>query len=320
MQLFVVRGDEEVPALALGPLPVYVGRGPDNDLVVHDATVSTRHAVFWLEGGRAWVRDCGSLNGTFVRDARVRGPAELPAGEPVRLGTGTALVARGNVPREGEDRPQRGWALEDVEAGVQYPIRDGRIRLGPCDAADLCLDVDDDHETVIAVHPGGEIMRSTVDTDEPLDVGELFEVGGRRFRVVESDGSLVPTRDGAPDRDVEYRLSVTLDGVTGAEAVVEDPATGRRHVIEAENRAVLLYVLARRAADARGASEVDASWCSDDDVSTAVWGRRGGADGNSLHVLVHRLRKELKEAGFDPWFLEKRRKAIRVALRDVQVR
>ena len=50
-----------------------------------------------------------------------------------------------------------------------------------------------------------------------------------------------------------------------------------------------------------------------------VWGKKGSADANGLHVLVHRLRKELKEAGFDPWFIEKRRKAIRLALREVEI-
>ena len=38
-----------------------------------------------------------------------------------------------------------------------------------------------------------------------------------------------------------------------------------------------------------------------------------------LHVLVHRLRKEIERAGFDPWFIEKRRRAIRVWLPEVRV-
>lgn len=319
MQLFVVRGEEEVPALALGPLPVYVGRGPDNHLVVGDATVSTRHAVFWVEGARVWVRDCGSTNGTFVRDERVRGPVELADGELVRLGGETRIVARGSLPSVSAG-VVRACAVEDVDAGVHYPILDGRLVLGAGPKVDVRLDGPSVGDTVVAVHTFGEIWRSTLDEEGPLALGEVFTVGGRRFRVVPSDAGVTRTRDGVPaERACPYRLTVTLDGVAGAEAVVEDPETGRRHVVEAENRAVLLYVLGRAAAEQRGEDDAgDAGWCADEDVITAVWGKRG-SDGNSLHVLVHRLRKELREAGFDCWFLEKRRKAIRVALGDVRV-
>ncbi len=321
MQLFVIRGNDEIPALALGPLPVYVGRGPDNHLVLSDATVSSRHAVFWVEGERAWLRDCGSMNGTFLGEERVRGPVTLADGDTVRLGNTATLVARGRCDAGGRSARARPWALLDVEAGLTYPMLDGRFILGVGEGVDLRLDMEPDEETAIAVDTNGEVWRSTVDADEPMALGEAFHVGGRTFRVVEADQGLTLTRDGTIQRAFEYRLTATLDGVAGAEALLEHPGTGHRHVIEAENRAVLLYVLARRSADAREADDPEAeSWCADDDVSTAVWGKRGGSDGNSLHVLVHRLRKELKTAGFDPWFLEKRRKAIRVALRDVVVR
>jgi hypothetical protein len=118
-----------------------------------------------------------------------------------------------------------------------------------------------------------------------------------------------------------YRLTVTLDGVSGPEAVLEDATSGTRHVVAAENRAVLLYVLAKRNIEARKRGEdvrvSEETWCNDEEVARDIWGKKGTSDANSLHVLVHRLRKEIKKAGFDPWFIEKRRKAIRVALQDV---
>jgi hypothetical protein len=49
---------------------------------------------------------------------------------------------------------------------------------------------------------------------------------------------------------------------------------------------------------------------------TGVWGR-GRKTANHLNVLVHRLRGQLEEAGFDPWFVEKRRGGIRIRCREV---
>jgi hypothetical protein len=317
MRLFIVRDGEEIPALHLGSQPAYIGRGHDSHLVVADPTVSSRHAAVWIEAGRAWLRDASSLNGTFVGDERLRGPVEIHDGTRIRLGANTRLVARGRPP---EAVKSATWWLEHVEAGVFYPFALGRVFVGPGEDADVPVDATADEEVVVTVHPDGEIWRSSVDFEGPLAPGEVFVVGGRTFRVTRDMGGATHTRESGAPRSFGYRLDATLDGVTGAEASVEDPETGARHVIEAENRAVLLYVLAKRVVEARASGEDEGAWCADDDVLTAVWGKRGAGDGNSLHVLVHRLRKELKEAGFDPWFIEKRRKAIRLALRDVQLR
>ena len=68
-----------------------------------------------------------------------------------------------------------------------------------------------------------------------------------------------------------------------------------------------------------GAGWTLSGWLGDEEVSVGIWGRGGPSDANSLHVLVYRLRKELQKVGFDPWFIEKRRRALRVRLRDVKV-
>ena len=46
--------------------------------------------------------------------------------------------------------------------------------------------------------------------------------------------------------------------------------------------------------------------------------RRGGlADGaNRLKVLVHRLRAEVGKQGFDPWVIERRKRFIRIRIRE----
>lgn len=63
-----------------------LGRGPDNDLVLDDATLSRLHLLFTREAPGWTVRDAGSTNGTTLEGARL-GP------DPVSLQTGVRLVA-----------------------------------------------------------------------------------------------------------------------------------------------------------------------------------------------------------------------------------
>ncbi|MCB9680318.1 MAG: FHA domain-containing protein [Alphaproteobacteria bacterium] len=319
MQLYFVSEGEEILALGLGRRPVHVGRAPDNDLVLPDATISAHHATLWVEAGRAWVRDRGSKNGTFVNSDRVRGPNPLEDGDVVRFGTGSKLIARGQIAAPA-GQPAVPLVVEDMDTGLKYPVVGGRFTIGSSEFANIPLDPDAEDEVALSVTPDGEIWRASMDEEGPLAIEEPFPVGARRFRVIPLPPAPTGTVDVGPSR-FRYRLLCTLDGVSGAEAVIEDPSNGRRYTVEAENRAILLYLLARHQTDARATDDFEAqSWCADDEVSKGIWGRKGTSDANSLHVLVHRLRKELKKAGFDPWFLEKRRKAIRLALDDVTVR
>lgn len=321
MELHIVKGGEERIALVLSPQLRYVGRTPDNHLVLEENTVSSRHAVFWIERGRGYVRDLNSRNGTYKNGDRVRGSAELSDGDIVTLGRTIKFVVRGE-PRKSSAAPAY-HALEDIETGVKYPFWDNRFYIGSGARADLRLDLDPEDEVAIQIHEDGDIWVTRMDDEGPIELFGELAVAGRRFRVVEGTdaGSIkdTVTREIEPNR-FQYQLRVTLDGVAGPEATIEDPESNRTHTVDAENRAILLYILAKKAVEARDAGRFDEeSWCADDDVSTGVWGKRGTSDANSLHVLVHRLRKELRKAGFEPWFIEKRRKAIRIALDTVTV-
>ncbi len=48
-----------------------IGRAPDNDIVVDDASVSTYHLEVWFENGQWWVRDLESTNGLVVGGRQV---------------------------------------------------------------------------------------------------------------------------------------------------------------------------------------------------------------------------------------------------------
>ena len=63
-----------------------IGRSRQCDVVVDDATVSRRHALFSEHDGQWTVEDLGSKNGTAVNGVLVSAPTPLAAGDVVGFG------------------------------------------------------------------------------------------------------------------------------------------------------------------------------------------------------------------------------------------
>jgi hypothetical protein len=92
--LMVTDGPLEGTHWALAEGRSEAGRNLEATLFLDDITVSRHHAAFLSEGGRLWVEDLGSTNGTYVNGKRVdRG--ELSSGDEVIIGRFHLVVARG---------------------------------------------------------------------------------------------------------------------------------------------------------------------------------------------------------------------------------
>ncbi len=76
---------------------VRIGRGAANEVAVgEDRGISKCHARLFASGGRVWVEDTGSRNGTFVNEKQVGFRHPLEDGDTIRLGN-TSLVFRRHV-------------------------------------------------------------------------------------------------------------------------------------------------------------------------------------------------------------------------------
>ena len=80
----------------LPPEGLVVGRSADCGLKLSDESLSRRHCRLGLEGGRAFVEDLGSRNGTYVNDEAVSGRRVLRPGDRVLAGA-TILEVRSNA-------------------------------------------------------------------------------------------------------------------------------------------------------------------------------------------------------------------------------
>lgn len=323
-EIEVLRDQTPVYALPVGQHALLVGRAPDNDLVLTDARVSGHHVVIHWDDVGLVIRDLGSRNGTFLNEVAVVAPASLSDGDIIRLGSGVFLRVRiHSVP--GTQRKGHGTLmLSDLTTGLAYPLRTDRFRIGRRPDADLRLPSGPALAATVALQDNGEIWVGTDDEQFQVLVGQPFEVARHRLLIRDNRNQDTSTmQESALTRTrYPYRLRVELSGQTGPEATVEDPRTGNSHVIRAENRVVLLYVLAQSVLKepAPEQSDSERGWCPDEEAMMGIWGKRWESMGvNNYQVLLCRLRKELNDANLDGWFIEKRRGFTRLALTDIVV-
>ena len=72
-----------------------IGRDRANDLTLTDPQISRRHARVWEDGGRYYVRDERSTNGTFVNGVRITGTREIGPGDRLRVGSSVFELREG---------------------------------------------------------------------------------------------------------------------------------------------------------------------------------------------------------------------------------
>jgi pSer/pThr/pTyr-binding forkhead associated (FHA) protein len=84
--LLVKRGPNAGSTFLLDQDATSVGRSVESEVFLDDVTVSRKHAIFERRAGGAWfVRDVGSLNGTYVNGEQVD-ETKLASGDEVQIG------------------------------------------------------------------------------------------------------------------------------------------------------------------------------------------------------------------------------------------
>jgi hypothetical protein len=303
--------DGQEHRLPITAAPIRIGRAPESELSLIDDQVSWHHATVWIEEGALWVQDHMSTNGTFVNGERLRDAAMLSDSDEVRLGARVTLRIMGQVPVD----VVGAFVLEELTRGLRVSIAPGTTALTGPTATRLGVEAPGE----LSLSPDGDLTLILQGTEIPLTLGEPFDIGDSKLRVNRRSR----IHSGTVGQDHEpypYRLTIRLDGPRGSEALLLDRQSNITHRVSAENRVVLLYLLARKIREDQqaGTPPVDLGWCDDADLTVGVWGK-GPRATSSLAVLVHRLRKELIAAGFDDSFLQKERLILRANLQDVHI-
>ena len=134
--------------------PYTIGRRRECDLRVSDACVSREHCRLLERGGRVWVKDLESLNGTFVNEEPVREPRPLNDGDMLRV---AYVVFKVGVP----DANER--TLVEAEPEEARPVRRRQVLVVEDDvnaAASLALVLNTWGCQVRVARDGVEAVRS----------------------------------------------------------------------------------------------------------------------------------------------------------------
>jgi ABC transport system ATP-binding/permease protein len=117
---------------------ITIGRTPDNKIVVPHPQVSARHAQIIDQGGRLFLEDLGSGNGTFVRGQRLQRGQRVPVqnGEKVYIGPMPLVIQiagqQVNVVVEDQQASWAGKPLYEIEAWdllLEVPDRDNKAQM-----------------------------------------------------------------------------------------------------------------------------------------------------------------------------------------------
>jgi pSer/pThr/pTyr-binding forkhead associated (FHA) protein len=124
--LKVVGGELESDEIQLG-LPAVIGRAQDVAITLAHPLVSRHHCELRAENGQLWVRDLGSLNGTFVGSQRIM-EAELKPGGLLTVGTVTFRALYDTIANPSAETEAIGAKLRDTVPVATETVREAPPR------------------------------------------------------------------------------------------------------------------------------------------------------------------------------------------------
>jgi predicted component of type VI protein secretion system len=98
LRLVVASGVHQGKAIPITTPQFVIGRDPQCQLRPASSAISKRHCALLVRGGRVFVRDFGSTNGTFVNDQLVQGEVEIHDGDRFKVGPLDFTVALETTP------------------------------------------------------------------------------------------------------------------------------------------------------------------------------------------------------------------------------
>lgn len=256
-----------------------VGRSSACDLVLRERNVSGHHAAIEWLGGRWYLQDLGSRNGTFVQASRVepKTPVALRMGERIRFG---------------RDSPN--WELVDVgepRAMVRSLIT-GHTHLA--EGGYLVLPEPEAPECSIFQAAQGWVIERDGEQSPIEDRATLVTAEGGLWRVFLPEG-LPSTAQDSDSEVLVARLRLRFRVSRDEEQVELTGYFGDQRLdlqIRAHHYSLLLLARRRLADQAGGVPEPEQGWMSLDDLLRML-----RVSEPHFNIAVHRARTQLSRMG-----------------------
>jgi anti-anti-sigma factor len=222
--------------------PFLIGRDPVCQLRPASSFVSNRHCALHIRQGKAYVRDLGSTNGTFLNDERVDSDRELEHGDWLRVGPLDFDVALEVTPAVNQPTP-----LPPNRGGARQIVNDD-------DVAALLLAVREEPmpEPVELSPAGGSVPTGRTATDinirQPVeweDIGGAIEVRFTDHKILDIQKILVIGQQlsSLVEQSSERRILLNLGTVRSmSTAMVEELLAFSNKVRSLRGQLVLCHV------------------------------------------------------------------------------
>ncbi|MEM7455891.1 MAG: FHA domain-containing protein [Planctomycetota bacterium] len=123
-KLVVVGGDAKRREVNLKSLPCVIGRAKEATLTLPHPLVSRRHTELFEKEGQLWVRDLGSLNGTFLNNERLETEQLLAPNQLLTLGNVTFRAVYEVEDAQATDSVPAETLREDQQDTSDTPVTD----------------------------------------------------------------------------------------------------------------------------------------------------------------------------------------------------
>ena len=212
-KLVVVGGESQHTEVDLR-LPTIIGRGRDVNLTVSHALVSRRHTEIFERDGQLFVRDLGSLNGTFVNNQRIESDQPL---DPEQL------LTLGNVTFRAIYQIGDGSAATEIVMPVETPLMSDQV-------IDEDSDVDFDAETESLITTNSDQSNADQPTaptsgynKETVDIDSLRSGASEKLEPGSVQESASDSTNLSLDQFQAPAASLSEGGQAGLNQVVESP-------------------------------------------------------------------------------------------------
>jgi len=96
-KIYIMNGPDKGRAFEVDEEAIFIGRAPDNEIHIKDKSVSRKHLKIVTRGGKHYVTDLGSRNGTFIDGMRIAGAKEYEVREGMPIAVGKTFLSIGKA-------------------------------------------------------------------------------------------------------------------------------------------------------------------------------------------------------------------------------
>ncbi len=186
--LHILMRDGSVVERDLNADETKIGKAPQNDIILPDASVSSSHAMISLADGVFTLSDLGSRNGTFVNDVRIHDSRKLNHGDLIRMGHCT-ITFRLKEAETTQSMP-RTVLLDNSPpppptpppAPKAVPVTEDSLAQALVSAGLVAQSALDRLRNTAAQHPGRRLPRALVEEKLVSEIG-LRDLMGRTFNI-----------------------------------------------------------------------------------------------------------------------------------------